>query len=76
MEENAQRLPHTRLFMVRLWVEDLGNGQTEWRGRVYLVGSEIPPRYFRDWYTLIAHLMAMLDDPPAPAVEPESNPAS
>ena len=49
----------SHLFMVRVWVKDLGNGETEWRreakhvmnGRVW---------YFRDWATLADHLQAML----------------
>jgi hypothetical protein len=57
---------HSHLFTVRLWLEELGAGQTEWRGKVQSVTSgEV--RYFRDWSTLIDHLVAML-----PALEPDS----
>ena len=50
---------HSHLFTVRLWVEELGDGQTEWRGKVeYVVSGE--RRYFRDWSTLIAFLQAKL----------------
>ena len=42
---------HSYLFTVRLWWEDLGDEQTEWRGVVKLVttGEE---HFFRDWETL------------------------
>jgi hypothetical protein len=49
----------THLFTVRVWLEDLGDGQTEWRGEVqYVVSGEV--RYFRDWSTLVAVVQAML----------------
>jgi len=44
---------------VRLWQEELGNGQTELRGKVQHVSSG-EARYFRDWPTLIAFLLALL----------------
>jgi hypothetical protein len=57
--DTAQPPTRTHLFTVRLWLEDLGEGQTEWRGEVrYVVSDEI--RYFRDWPTLVAFLQAML----------------
>jgi len=33
MESEPLR-PRSHLFMVRLWLEPLGDGQTEWRGKV------------------------------------------
>lgn len=55
---DAQR-PRTHLFMVRLWVEDLSEGKTEWRGQVkHVVSGEV--RYFRDWATLVEHMKTML----------------
>ena len=56
---------HSHLFTVRLWWEELGNDQAEWRGKVQDVTSG-EARYFRDWPTLIAFLQAV---PP----HPESN---
>jgi hypothetical protein len=45
--------------MVRVWLEHLGNGKTEWRGQLKNVMSgEV--RYFRDWAALVEHLKAML----------------
>ncbi len=43
--------PHSQLFTVRVWREDLGEGRSEWRGQVQHVLSG-PARYFRDWHTL------------------------
>jgi hypothetical protein len=56
------RLPESRhrsqLFTVRVWLEDLGDGRSEWRGKVqHVLSGEV--RYFRDWATLIAALQEM-----------------
>lgn len=57
--DNAQPSARTYLFTVRVWLEDLGEGQREWRGEVQEVKSgEV--RYFREWPTLVALLQAML----------------
>ncbi|MFQ6102178.1 MAG: hypothetical protein ACE5OS_13225 [Anaerolineae bacterium] len=57
--ERRQEHYHSHLFTVRLWLEDLGDGQAEWRGRVqHVLTSEV--RYFREWPALIDHLLAML----------------
>ena len=53
---------HSQLFTVRLWTEELGDGRREWRGQVRHVTSG-ETRYFREWPTLIAWLVAMLPDP-------------
>jgi len=49
----------SQLFMLRLWPEDLGSGQTDWRGKVQHVNSG-EARYFRDWPTLEAFLNELL----------------
>jgi hypothetical protein len=50
---------HSHLFTVRLWAEDLGDDQVEWRGEVqHVLTSET--RYFRDLTSLGALLEAML----------------
>jgi hypothetical protein len=50
---------HAQLFMLRTWREDLGEGCSEWRGRVqHVTSGEV--RYFRDWPALIACLQEML----------------
>ncbi len=58
----AQPPARTYLFTVRVWLEDLGEGQAEWRGEVHEVLSG-ERRYFRDWPTLVAFLQAMLPKP-------------
>ena len=47
----------TQLFTVRLWQESVGNGQSEWRGKVQHVTSG-EARYFRTWSVLRAFLEA------------------
>lgn len=57
---NAAESRHrSQLFTVRVWLEDLDNGRSEWRGKVQHVLSG-EARYFRDWPTLIAALQEML----------------
>ncbi len=56
------------LFTVRLWLEQLGKGRTEWRGKAQHVTSGTV-RYFRDWPTLIAFMEKMLPDPNAEGQE-------
>lgn len=47
--------------MLRVWLEDLGDGKTEWRGQVkHVMSGEV--RYFRDWSNLIALLQEMLTE--------------
>ena len=54
--------------MVRVWLEDLGNGKTEWRGQVkHVVSGEV--RYFREWSILLDHLQSMLHSPISAADE-------
>ncbi|MCB0071018.1 MAG: hypothetical protein KDE20_06145 [Caldilineaceae bacterium] len=46
-------------FMLRLWHEELGDDQSEWRGElIYLRSGEV--RYFRDERTLQTTLWHML----------------
>jgi hypothetical protein len=60
--DHAQIPSPTHLFTVRVWREDLGAGQTEWRGEVHdVVSGEV--RYFREWPALIASLQALLPGP-------------
>jgi hypothetical protein len=56
-ESRQQRRSH--LFTVRLWAEDIGEDQAEWRGKVQHVISG-DTRYFRDWNNLIALLQMMV----------------
>lgn len=51
----------THLFTLRVWQETLDDGRVEWRGRVeHVLSGE--RRYFRDWASLITHLLCMLQD--------------
>jgi hypothetical protein len=53
------------LFTVRVWQEDRGDGQSEWRGRVqHLLSGEA--RYFRDWQTLVAFIAEKATAPSGP----------
>ena len=56
----SERLRATsHLFTVRLWSEDLGGDQVEWRGQVtHVLSGEA--HYFREWQDLEAHLLAMV----------------
>ena len=68
--DGADRLaPGSHLFTLRLWLEDLGGGLTDWRGMVQHVRSgEV--RYFRDWRTLEAFVETLLHGgEPEPAAE-------
>lgn len=49
----------SHLYTVRLWLETLDDGSTEWRGKVQhvLTGERY---YFRDWATMISHLLSMV----------------
>ncbi len=49
----------TRLFTLRMWQEEAGEGQTEWRGKVQAL-PDGEAYYFRDWPGLIRRLEAML----------------
>ena len=54
------RLQHrSRLFILRVWLEDLGDGRVEWRGKVQCVVTG-ENRYFREWSALLTHLREML----------------
>jgi hypothetical protein len=50
----------TRLFTLRLWQEEAGAGQVEWRGKVQALPAG-EAYYFRDWPGLVGRLEAMLD---------------
>ena len=65
-----QSTQNSFLFMLRLWPENPGGGQTDWRGSLQHVNSgEL--RYFRDWPTLQAFVDGLLRriDPQVSGVE-------
>ena len=54
---NARSRSH--LFTIRVWQEQIGAKQAEWRGKVQVFPSgEV--RYFRDWATLVPLLRTLL----------------
>jgi hypothetical protein len=65
MERHTQN-HNSHFFTVRVWQEELGNDQTEWRGKVQHVHTgEV--RYFREWPTLVTVLLKMLSESDSPA---------
>ncbi len=62
VEERDERPSRSQLFMLRLWWEDLGEGRTEWRGKIeHVATGEI--KYFREWQILLAWLADRLPAP-------------
>lgn len=60
---NVIDLPATvsQLFTLRFWSEDLGNGQSDWRGKVQHINSgEVV--YFREWSVLEAFMEKFLQN--------------
>lgn len=60
--------PANQLFTVRFWLEGLGDGQREWRGRVQHIGTG-ETIYFRDWDELLKFFRNNLNG----AIKSESN---
>lgn len=57
--DHQQNVQHSQLFTVRVWIEPLGNGQTELRGQVrHVLSGET--RYFREWAVLIVYITERL----------------
>ena len=63
--EKPYQGPHSHLFTVRLWREEVDSGQIEWRGKVQQVSTG-EAHYFREWETLISLLLQMLAASEAP----------
>lgn len=54
------RQSQTNLFIVRVWLEKMGEGKSEWRGKVqHVLSGQV--RYFRGWPMLEKLLLEMLD---------------
>jgi hypothetical protein len=57
--EKSNGSPHSHLFTVRVWEEEIEADSTELRGKVQMFPSgEV--RYFREWATLVPLLRTML----------------
>jgi len=61
--ELEQQHPQPHLFTLRIWEEDLGKGQAEWRGRVQNVASG-DTAFFRDWPGLVSTLQRLVATSP------------
>ncbi len=61
VEKNDRDRPShsSHLFTLRLWPENMGGGQTDWRGKVQHVHSG-EAQYFRDWPTMEAFVEGLL----------------
>jgi hypothetical protein len=57
--ESRDRQTSTQLFTLRVWSEEVGEAQTEWRGRVQHVATG-ETRYFRTWEALVQFLTDQL----------------
>jgi hypothetical protein len=78
--DTAHPPARSHLFTLRVWHEDLGQGQTEWRGEVHDVVSG-ERRYFRTWPALLTLVQAMLPKPedsglPEPQIEHQATECS
>ena len=71
--ERDEKLSRSLLFTMRVWLEDLGEGKTEWRGKVQLV-EDGQVFYFRDWQVLITNLQTLLEDKKSILGSAELNP--
>jgi len=74
MESETQH-PSSRLFTIRLWQEELGEGQTEWRGRAQDIATG-SAKNFRDWPGLITFLTRPLETADSPCDEPAEHPSA
>ncbi len=63
--EQEPRHQGSHLFTVRVWREELGGGQAEWRGRAQDIATGTAS-YFRGWPGLIAALSRLVETASAP----------
>jgi hypothetical protein len=61
MEKPDER-PRSYLFTVKLWQEEIGAEQSEWRGKAQLLSSR-EARYFRGLGQLASLLLSLLPAP-------------
>ena len=70
MDQSAHH-PRSHLFTIKVWEEEVGTAQAEWRGKIQLfTNGEV--RYFRDWATLTPLLLQMLSESGSEPVSDES----
>ncbi len=58
----SERASDPRQFLIRLWPEELGNGEVEWRGKAQDIATG-DSSYFRDWPGLVAAIRKALEMP-------------
>jgi len=69
VRKKAEIHSRSQLFTVRVWCEDLGEGNSEWRGKIqHVTNGEV--RYFRGWQGLVACMQEMIGNQPTDAPGP------
>jgi hypothetical protein len=66
---------HSHLFTIRLWEENLGAGEKEWRGRIQSIATG-ETAHFRDWPGLVSVLSRLVENCVALPPADDSQPAS
>jgi len=56
-----KKQPRSHLFLVRMWQEELGDGQVEWRGRALNIAAG-NALYFREWEGLVEAMRRAIQD--------------
>jgi len=64
--------PHSHLFTIRVWEEEIGSNQNEWRGKIHLFTTG-DVRYFREWTALTPLLITMLSESQTDIAQREDN---
>jgi len=59
--DSGREQVRSHLFMLRLWDEEVGPGQSEWRAKVKRIANG-ETRYLRQWDSLLDILLAMIGD--------------
>lgn len=54
-----QEMERSHLFLVRIWLEELGEDEQEWRGRAQNIATG-EALYFRGWAGLVTVLRQMV----------------
>jgi hypothetical protein len=70
-DDQDQPAEISHLFMLRMWREDLGSGQGDWRGKIQHVNSG-EARYFRDWPILEAFVENLVGSTEQAGSHPDS----
>jgi hypothetical protein len=71
MENSQPKRPFQ--FLIRLWTEDLGGGELEWRGKAQNIATG-NSSYFRDWPGLVAAIQKLLEPDRVEQEQPRTEP--